>query len=205
MIAQLRSELRKMATTRTNLGLLLGLIALVLFGVIAGKKSFGSEADFTRVENQQELIGNGAFGAIFAALIGVMAMTSEFRHGTIRATLSSAHPRSRGGREGIREHAGRNRLRHACLCTWRRRGRSDDPRPRLRPPYRLRRCPPSGAWHDCHVGTPGPLWESALARWSAIRCSPSSDCLPGCLSSRCSSSSTCPGRAGTRRARLAPR
>jgi len=85
VIAQLRSELRKMATTRTNLGLLLGLIALVLFSVIAG--SFGNEADFTRVENQQELIGNGAFGAIFAALIGVMAMTSEFRHGTIRATF----------------------------------------------------------------------------------------------------------------------
>ena len=74
-----------MATTRTNLGLLLGLIALILFGVIAG--SFGSESDLSSVENQRELIGNGSFAAAFAAMIGVMAMTSEFRHGTIRATF----------------------------------------------------------------------------------------------------------------------
>lgn len=85
MIAQLRSELRKMRTTRTNLGLMLGLIALILFGVIAG--AFSSEADLSSLANQRELVGNGAFAAVFAAMIGVMAMTSEFRHGTIRATF----------------------------------------------------------------------------------------------------------------------
>jgi ABC-2 type transport system permease protein len=74
-----------MRTTRTNLGLLLGLVALVLFGVIAG--AFSSESDLSLPENQRELIGNGTFGAVFAALIGVMAMSSEFRHGTIRATF----------------------------------------------------------------------------------------------------------------------
>jgi ABC-2 type transport system permease protein len=85
VIAQLRSELLKMGTTRTNLGLLLGLVALILFGVIAG--SLSTESDLLLPENQRELIGNGAFGAAFAALIGVMAMTSEFRHGTMRATF----------------------------------------------------------------------------------------------------------------------
>lgn len=85
MIAQLRSELRKMRTTRTNLGLVLGLVALILFGVIAG--AFSSEADLSSLENQRELVGNGTFAAVFAAMIGVMAMTSEFRHGTIRATF----------------------------------------------------------------------------------------------------------------------
>jgi ABC-2 type transport system permease protein len=85
VIAQLRSELRKMATTRTNLGLLLGLVALILFGVTAG--GLGAEADLSLVENQRELIGNGSFAAVFAAMIGLMAMTSEFRHGTIRATF----------------------------------------------------------------------------------------------------------------------
>jgi ABC-2 type transport system permease protein len=85
VIAQLRSELRKMRTTRTNLGLLLGLLALILFGVIAG--TFNSEADLSSLELQRELVGNGAFAAVFAAMIGVMAMTSEFRHGTIRATF----------------------------------------------------------------------------------------------------------------------
>jgi len=49
--AQIRSELRKMRTTRTNLGLLLGLVGLILFGVIAG--SFGSGADLGLVENQR--------------------------------------------------------------------------------------------------------------------------------------------------------
>jgi ABC-2 type transport system permease protein len=83
--AQLRSELRKMRTTRTNVGLLLGLVALILLGVIGG--GFSSEADLSLPENQRELIGNGAFAAAFAAMIGVMAMTSEYRHGTIRATF----------------------------------------------------------------------------------------------------------------------
>jgi ABC-type transport system involved in multi-copper enzyme maturation permease subunit len=74
-----------MRTTRTNLGLLLGVVALVLLGILGG--SFGDESDLALVENQRELVGNGAFGAAFAALIGVMAMTNEFRHGTIRATF----------------------------------------------------------------------------------------------------------------------
>jgi len=91
--AQLRSEFRKLWTTRTNLGLLLGLLVLILFGVTAG--SFSSEADLSLVGNQQELIGNGAFAAVFAAMIGVMAMTSEFRHGTIRATFVFTPARTR--------------------------------------------------------------------------------------------------------------
>jgi ABC-2 type transport system permease protein len=74
-----------MRTTRTNAGLVLGLVTLVLFGVIAG--SFGSESNLALAENQRELVGNGAFAAALAALIGVMAVTSEFRHGTIRATF----------------------------------------------------------------------------------------------------------------------
>ena len=93
MIAQIRSELRKMRTTRTNVGLVLGLVALILFGVIAG--AFGSEVDLTDLEKQRELVGNGAFAAAFAAMIGVMAMTSEFRHGTIRATFVFTPARTR--------------------------------------------------------------------------------------------------------------
>lgn len=74
-----------MRTTRTNLGLVLGLVALVLFGVLAG--GFTADSELSVRLNQQELVGNGAFAAVFAAMIGVMAMTSEFRHGTIRATF----------------------------------------------------------------------------------------------------------------------
>ena len=68
MRGQFLSEFRKMRTTRTNLGLLVGLVALILLGVVAG--AFSSEADLSVLENQRELIGNGAFAAAFAALIG---------------------------------------------------------------------------------------------------------------------------------------
>jgi hypothetical protein len=82
-----------MRTTRTNFGLLLGLVVLVLLGVMGG--SFNSEAELSLAENQREVIGNGAFAAAFAALIGLMAMTSEFRHGTIRATFVFTPARTR--------------------------------------------------------------------------------------------------------------
>jgi ABC-2 type transport system permease protein len=93
VIAQIHSELRKMRTTRTNAGLLLGLVALILFGVIAG--AFSSESELSLHENQRQLLGNGAFAAAFAAMIGVLAMTSEFRHGTIRATFVFTPARTR--------------------------------------------------------------------------------------------------------------
>ncbi len=124
MTAQLRSELRKLRTTRTNLGLLLGLVALILFGVIAG--AFSSEADLSILETQRELIGNGAFAAVFAAMIGVLAMTSEFRHGTIRATFVFTPARvhvvaakARGElprRDRLRRARRRPRARHRRPC-----------------------------------------------------------------------------------------
>jgi ABC-2 type transport system permease protein len=93
VIAQLRAELRKMATTRTNVGLFLGMIVLILFGVFGG--AFNGEADLSDLETQREVVGNGSFAAVFAAMIGVMAMTSEFRHGTIRATFVFTPARGR--------------------------------------------------------------------------------------------------------------
>ena len=86
MIAQLRSELRKMRTTRTNLGLLVGLVALILFGVIAGSV-WQRGRPLPPPRTRESSIGNGGFAAAFAALIGVMAMTSELRYGTIRADV----------------------------------------------------------------------------------------------------------------------
>ena len=142
MIAQLRSELRKMATTRTNLGLLLGLVALILFGVIAG--SFGSESDLSLLENQRELIGNGSFAAVFAAMIGVMAMTSEFRHGTIRATFVFTPARTlvvaAKVLASILVGIGFGALGAGLALGSRRR---DDPRARLRRADRLRRRAPA--------------------------------------------------------------
>jgi ABC-type transport system involved in multi-copper enzyme maturation permease subunit len=93
VITQLRSELRKLATTRTNAGLLAGMVALVLLGVLGG--AFSDSADLALAEDQRELVGNGSFAAVFAALIGVMAITGEFKHGTIQATFVFTPARAR--------------------------------------------------------------------------------------------------------------
>jgi ABC-2 type transport system permease protein len=51
--------------------------------------------DLDNHDNQHALLGVGTSGALFAALIGVMAITSEFRHGTIRPTFVVTPHRSR--------------------------------------------------------------------------------------------------------------
>ncbi len=96
MIAQLRAELLKQRSTRTNLGLLaamLGLVLLVvlLHGVGLPAKNFGHRSD-----QLTELFGRGEmFGGLFAALLGAMSITGEFRHGTIRPTLLATPRRGR--------------------------------------------------------------------------------------------------------------
>ena len=86
MIDQLLSELRKMRSTRTNLGLLAGMIALTLLTVLINGFVL-SAAELAGHDNQHTLLSAGTSGALFASLIGVMAITSEFRHGTIRSTF----------------------------------------------------------------------------------------------------------------------
>ena len=94
MIDQLLSELRKMRSTRTNFGLLAGMIGLTLLSVLVNGLVL-SVADLRGHDNQHALLSAGTSGALFAALIGVMAITSEFRHGTIRSTFVVTPDRSR--------------------------------------------------------------------------------------------------------------
>jgi ABC-type transport system involved in multi-copper enzyme maturation permease subunit len=94
MIDQLLSELRKMRSTRTNLGLLAGMIGLTLLTVLINGFVL-SLAQLSGHDNQHTLLSAGTSGALFAALIGVMAITSEFRHGTIRSTFVVTPDRSR--------------------------------------------------------------------------------------------------------------
>jgi ABC-2 type transport system permease protein len=86
MTDQLLSELRKMRSTRTNLGLLAGMVGLIVLTVLLNGL-IPTAAELAKNDNQHALLATGTAAALFAALIGVMAITSEFRHGTIRPTF----------------------------------------------------------------------------------------------------------------------
>jgi len=94
MTDQLLSELRKMRSTRTNLGLLAGMVALILLTVIL-TGFITKKPELVDLQNQYAVLSAGTSAALFAALIGVMAITSEFRHGTIRPTFVVTPHRSR--------------------------------------------------------------------------------------------------------------
>jgi ABC-type transport system involved in multi-copper enzyme maturation permease subunit len=89
--AQLRSELLKIRSTRTTLGLTLGMVAfLALIAILSVYTQSTSDVFFS--EQQRDLLAIAAIAEVFAALVGIMAVTSEFRHGTSRPTFL-AEPR----------------------------------------------------------------------------------------------------------------
>jgi ABC-2 type transport system permease protein len=86
MIVQTRAELLKIRSTRATLGLIAGMFALLLLlvlltgllsktGALAGKDA------------QLNLLGLGGVAGLFAALAGLLVVTGEYRHGTIRPTF----------------------------------------------------------------------------------------------------------------------
>jgi ABC-2 type transport system permease protein len=86
MTAQIRAELLKIRTTRTTIGLVAGMMALiVLFTLLSGLLSHPS--GLAGREDQRELLSLSSLTGVFAALAGVMLVTSEYRFGTIRPTF----------------------------------------------------------------------------------------------------------------------
>jgi ABC-type transport system involved in multi-copper enzyme maturation permease subunit len=95
MTAQLRSELLKLRSTRTNAALLAWMLGLVALVVALHVLSLSVSA-LSRDGNQMKILGLGtSIGALFAALIGAMAITGEFRTGTIRPTFLVTPRRTR--------------------------------------------------------------------------------------------------------------
>jgi ABC-2 type transport system permease protein len=94
MIAQLRAELLKIRTTRTTVGLILGMITLImLFTLLTGLLTHPS--GLASKEDQRQLLSVSSFTAVFSALAGVLLVTSEYRFGTIRPTFLFNPVRSR--------------------------------------------------------------------------------------------------------------
>jgi ABC-type transport system involved in multi-copper enzyme maturation permease subunit len=87
MTAQLRSELFKQRTTRTNLWLLLSMIVLIAAVVLLHMLSLPVQALIGR-QGQLKILGLGTtFGMIFSALLGATSITGEIRSGLIRPTF----------------------------------------------------------------------------------------------------------------------
>jgi ABC-type transport system involved in multi-copper enzyme maturation permease subunit len=95
---QIRSELLKLRTTRTTLGLVLGMVALVVFTVVIQLvASQFEDSGIPRIEEsdtQRTVFATASTAGLFAVLIGIMSVTGEFRHGTIRPTLLFAPARA---------------------------------------------------------------------------------------------------------------
>ncbi len=86
MIAQIRAELLKIRSTRTTVGLILGMIALILlFTLLTGLLTHAS--GLASKEDQRQLLSLSSLAGVFSALAGVLLVTSEYRFGTIRPTI----------------------------------------------------------------------------------------------------------------------
>ncbi len=93
MITQTKAELLKVRSTRTTIGLMLGMIALILlFTLLTGLLSHA--AGLSTKEDQRQLLSVGSLAGVFSALAGVLLVTSEYRYGTIRPTILFTPKRS---------------------------------------------------------------------------------------------------------------
>lgn len=94
MIPLIKAELLKIRSTRTTLGLVLGMIALVLlFSLLSGLLTKAPHLQTT--EDQRGLLSVGSLAGVFSALAGIMLITSEYRYGTIRPTFLFTPKRAR--------------------------------------------------------------------------------------------------------------
>lgn len=94
MINQLRAELLKIRSTRTTIGLLLGMILLALIFIILTCTLSPTNQIFTE-QDQVGLLSFGSISGVFSALAGIMLVTSEYRFGTMRPTFLFNPSRSR--------------------------------------------------------------------------------------------------------------
>jgi ABC-2 type transport system permease protein len=92
MTAQIGAELLKLRTTKTAvalIGTVLGLV--VLISVVATLTSDEASEEF----NVVDLLGIAGFAQLIALVLGILAVTTEIRHGTITPTLIAQPHRMR--------------------------------------------------------------------------------------------------------------
>lgn len=96
MNSALRAELLKLRTTRTTLGLAAALLGTTGLAAAVHLLGFDGPLVDQRAEQLGIILDIGvSIGLLFAAVAGMLAITGEFRHGTIRSTLVRQPRRSR--------------------------------------------------------------------------------------------------------------
>jgi ABC-2 type transport system permease protein len=94
MKSQFKAELLKIRSTRTTVGLVLGMLSLILvFSLLTGLVT--KTPNLLSTEDQRSLLSVGSFAGVFSALAGIMLVTGEYRYGTIRPTFLFTPKRSR--------------------------------------------------------------------------------------------------------------
>ena len=88
------SELKKLRTTRSTWGLLSGMVAMVALGVYTTMTE-SSAAELRAPLHDQPLMLALVYTRLFVLVLGVKAITDEFRHGTIVPTLLATPQRGR--------------------------------------------------------------------------------------------------------------
>ena len=187
-----RSELRKLTTTRMPLAFLAVLVVLAVTNGIAvavGTDMDGSKTFISTAADQQSLMAFAANALMIAGLFGAIAAAREYANNTVIATYLSAPRRSRAlsaqlaavglggailGFIGAGAH-GRRRRRlasaHRSTDSWSRRAAS--PRSLPPPPWRVRAGP-------CSVPVSAPSSATPAARspapWSCSSSRRQSSC-----------------------------
>lgn len=93
----LRAELIKLRTTRVVYGLLGGAIAFTLLGVISSIVTAGRNGTFGLDTGAgiRNVIGSARSGTVLVVVLGILGVTTEFRHGTILQTFLTTPDRGR--------------------------------------------------------------------------------------------------------------
>ena len=99
MIAQVRSEVRKLTTTKLWLWLLLGALAFSAFVTIITIATDGIEGStqprLSTTAGIHNLFSGIAAGGVFALVLGAIGMTGEYRHQTVTPTFLASPRRGR--------------------------------------------------------------------------------------------------------------
>lgn len=93
MKAQLISEVRKLASTRTVLWFVLGAIGLMIMSVLSVSGQFGPATE--RPLQEQQFFFLGTFVKLLIVVVGIRMMTDEYRFGTVVPTFTHSPRRSR--------------------------------------------------------------------------------------------------------------